>query len=43
MTNLNLQQDSNVEIVSATILKKIYDLATSNEIQSCNLEGNLQT
>ena len=43
MTSLNIQQGSNVEIVTATILKKLYEIATSNSMQSCTLEGNLQT
>jgi len=32
MTNLNIQQGSNVEIVTNAILKKLYEVATSNGI-----------
>lgn len=43
MTYLYIEQGSNVEVVTAQMLQKLYEIASSNSIETCVLKGNLQS
>lgn len=42
MTHLRIEQNNNVEVVSAYLIQKLYEIASSEDIQSIQLSGNLQ-
>lgn len=44
MTHLKIQnQNNNIEIVNSNIIQKLYETVSSNDIQSIDLSGNLQS
>ena len=42
MTHLRIEQNNNVEVVDAYLIQKLYEIASSEDIQSIQLSGNLQ-
>lgn len=42
MTHLRIEQNNNTEVVDANLIQKLYEIASSEDIQSIQLSGNLQ-
>lgn len=42
MTHLRIEQNNNTEVVDANLIQKLYEIASSGNIQSIQLSGNLQ-